>query len=93
MNQTDINEIILHATRELPASQALAQSATFAVLPLSVWLYIQELPPKLHLIAMQSAYIGFLAGKGAAREQIMQAFLKSAGFEHVVITAESEDVH
>lgn len=93
MTQDEIAEMFLNATRECTVEQQIRFTATFQELPLGVLLFIQELPPEVHLLALQSSYIGFVNGKAEARNNLVTTFLNTAGFESVVLTGESGDIH
>lgn len=93
MTQDEIAELFLNATRECTVEQQIRFTETFRELPLGVLMFVQELPPHIHLFALQSSYIGYVNGKAEARNDLVTTFLATAGFEHVAITAESDDVH
>lgn len=93
MTQDEIAELFLNATRECPLEQQIRFTETFLELPLGVLLFVQELPPETHLLALQSSYIGYVNGKAEARTNLVTTFLATAGFENVVLTGESGDIH
>ena len=93
MTQDEIAELFLNATCKCDGEQQIRFVATFQELPLGVLMFIRELSPETHLLALQSSYIGFVNGKAEARNQLVTIFLATAGFQNVILSGESDDIH
>lgn len=73
--------LIVNAVAGLDEDMQDTYRKDFAELPDNVFVYVRELPREFHLFALQSAYVGFLAGKTATRMHLIETFLAAAGAE------------
>lgn len=94
MTPEQIDQIIYDAIAPCTAEQQLNYTLCFREIPKETFeSYIMLLPKEQHLLALQSIYVGFMAGSTKTRMSLIETFLKAAGASHVVLSGESHEYH
>ena len=94
MTPEQIDQLIYDAIAPCTAEQQLNYALCFREIPQETFeSYIKLLPKEQHLLALQSLYVGLLAGRTQTRMQLIETFLQAAGASHVVLTGTSDEYH